>query len=64
MDNRERLGSPVKTHKQAERAIEVVKALHKFRDKLISRFPGLLRMEVDIEFEAGKFTQRIKLELR
>jgi hypothetical protein len=57
-------GGQVKTQKQAERASEVMKALHKFRDKLRAELPGLRRIEVDLTFEDGKYTQRIKLEAR
>jgi hypothetical protein len=54
----------VKSEKQAERASEIMLALHKFREKLREELPGLTRIELDLTFESGKCTERIKLEVR
>jgi hypothetical protein len=54
----------MKPNKQAERASEVVKMMHEFRDKLRKKVPSLRRIELDVEYESGKSTERIKLEAR
>lgn len=46
------------------RASVVTAELHRLRDRLKKELPGLRRMEIDIEYEDGKLTQRVKLEVR
>lgn len=54
----------MKAGKKEARASVVIAELHKLRDRLRKEIPALRRIEVDVEFEDGKLSQRIKLELK
>jgi len=54
----------MKYSKKAERASEGFRLMDKFREKLKRELPALRRVEIDLVFEDGKASKRIKLEVK